>query len=142
MERTRHLHDALTNLTSGSSMRIVRRLAALLAMVLLTVGCAFWLRLEVLEDRAVGLACRQGPGDWLCLVRGAATFSYEHALFGYLAVILATVNLVRPSLATFAVASVASAIAAVLYNVGGAGIAITLLILSLARGERETARTP
>ena len=34
--------------------------------------------------------------------------------------------------------SIGATIGAVLYNVGGAGIAITLLILSLARRERET----
>jgi len=123
---------------SGLFIPTVRRLAALFAMVVLTVCCACWLRFGVLEDRAVGLLCRQGPGDWLCFVRSAATFSYEHALLGSLAILLAAVNLVRPSFRMFAVGTVAAMIGAVLYNVGGAGIAITLLILSLARDERET----
>ena len=82
--------------------------------------------------------CRQGSSHWLCLVRSAATFSYEYALLGSFAVLAAAVNLVRPSYLALAVAIVAATVGAVLYNVGGAGIAITMLILSLARGERET----
>jgi hypothetical protein len=117
---------------------MVRRLVGWFAIVVLTGTCAFWLRLAILEDRAVGLLCRQGPGDWLCLVRDAATFSYEYALLGSFAVITAAVNLIRPSHLMLAVATVAATIGAILYNVGGAGIAITLLILSLARRERET----
>ena len=74
----------------------------------------------------------------MCLVRNVATFSYEYTLLGSFAVITAAVNLVRPSQLTLAVATIATTIGAILYNVGGAGIAITLLILSLARGERET----
>lgn len=132
------LCEDLTIPMSGSLIPIARQLAVLLAMLLLTVSCTFWLRFGVLEDRAVALSCRQGSGDWLCLVRIAATFSYEHSLLGSLAVLLAAMNLVRPSFAGFAVATVVAAISAVLYNVGGAGIAITLVILSLARDQRET----
>jgi hypothetical protein len=136
-EPTRHLRDASIDQVSRLSVPMVRRLVALLAIVLLMVICAFWLRFTVLEDRAVGLLCRQGADDWLCLVRDAATFSYEHALLGWFAVLSAAVNLVRPANVTFVVATVAATIAAILYNVGGAAIAITLLILSLARRERE-----
>ena len=138
LERTYHLRGASVDLVSRLSAPMVRRLVGWLAIVVLTVTCAFWLRLAILEDRAVGLLCRQGSGDWLCLVRDAATFSYEYALLGSFAVITAAVNLVRPSALTLAIATVAATIGAILYNVGGAGIAITLLILSLARRERET----
>ena len=138
LERTQHLRDASIGLVSRLSAAMIRQLAAWLAIVVLTVICAFWLRFAILEDRTVGLLCRQGSGDWLCLVRHAATLSYEYALLGSFAVITAAVNLVRPSHLMFAVATVAATIGAILYNVGGAGIAITLLILSLARRERET----
>ena len=136
LERTHHLRGASIDLVSRLSAPMVRRLGGWLAIVVLTGTCAFWLRLAILEDRAVGLLCRQGSGDWLCLVRDAATFSYEYALLGSFAVVTAAVNLVRPSHLMLAVATVAATIGAVLYNVGGAGIAITLLILSLARRER------
>jgi hypothetical protein len=138
MERTHHLRDAWIDQVSRLFVPVVRQLLVLLAIVVPTTACAFWLRFAILEDRAVGLLCRQGSGDWLCVVRNAATFSYEYALLGSFAVLIAAVNLVRPSHLTFAVAAVAAAIGAILYNVGGAGIAITLLILSLARRERET----
>jgi hypothetical protein len=138
LERTHHLRGAWIDLLSRLSAPMVGRLVGWLAIVVLTVTCAFWLRLAILEDRAVGLLCRQGSGGWLCLVRDAATFSYEYALLGSFAVITAAVNLVRPSHLRLAVATVAATTGAILYNVGGAGIAITLLILSLARRERET----
>jgi hypothetical protein len=138
MEPTRHVRDASIDQVSRLSVPMIRQLMALLALVLLTVICAFWLRFAVLEDRAVGLLCRQGASDWLCLVRDAATFSYEHALLGSITVLIGAVNLVRPANVTFAVAAVSATIAAILYNVGGAAIAITLLILSLARRERDT----
>jgi len=138
IERTHHVRDAGIDQVSRLSVPVVRQLVVLLAIVGLTVACAFWLRFAVLEDRAVGLLCRQGSGDWLCVVRDVATFSYEHALLGSFAVLIAAANLIRPSSVTFAVATVAATTGAILYNVGGAGIAITLLILSLARRERET----
>jgi hypothetical protein len=137
-ERTHHLRDASIGLVSRLSAPLGRRMVGWLAIVALTVTCAFWLRFSILEDRAVGLLCRQGSDDWVCLVRSVATFSYEYALLGSFAVITAAVNLVRPSQLTLAVATIGATIGAVLYNVGGAGIAITLLILSLARRERET----
>jgi hypothetical protein len=136
-ERTHHLRDASIDQMSRLSVPMVRPLVLLSTLVATGTG-AFWLRFAVLEDRAVGLLCRQGSGDWLCLVRDAATFSYEYALLGSIAVLIAAVNLVRPSYVTFAVAAGAATIGAILYNVGGAAIAITLLILSLARRERET----
>lgn len=71
-------------------------------------------------------------------MRSAATFLYEHSLLGFLATFLAGVNLLWPSFRTFVLGTVAATIGAVLYNVGGAGIAITLLILSLASDERGT----
>jgi hypothetical protein len=138
MERTHHLRDALSDHVSRLSVPVVRQLVVLLAIVAPTIACAFWLRFAILEDRATGLLCRQGSAGWLCVVRNAATFSYEYALLGSFAVLSAAVNLVRPSSVTFAVAAVAATIGAILYNVGGAGIAITLLILSLARRERGT----
>jgi len=138
MERTHHLRDASIDQMSRLSVPMVRPLVVLLATVVPTVTGAFWLRFAILENRAVGLSCREGSEDWLCLVRNATTFSYEYALLGSFAVLIAAVNLARPSYVTFAVATVAATIGAILYNVGGAGIAITLLILSLARRERET----
>ena len=139
IERAHRLRD---DPPPRSFVSIVCRLTGLLAIVFLTVSGAFWFRLAVLENRAVGLSCRQGSGDWLCLMREVATFSYEHSLLGWFAVVMAAVNLVRPSSAMFAVASVAASVGAVIYNVGGAGIAITLIIFSLARRERDRVRAP
>jgi hypothetical protein len=64
---------------------------------------------------------------------------FGYSVFGAAALIVAVLNLIRPSLVLFAVALAATCMGVVLYNVGLAGLAAGLLILSLARRAPETA---
>ncbi len=58
-------------------------------------------------------------------------------MFGWTAFGAALINLIRPSLVTFAIALAATAFGLVLYNAGLAGLAAGLLILSFARPAAE-----
>ncbi len=59
-------------------------------------------------------------------------------MFGAIALGVAGLNLIRPSLVLFAIAMVAAAFGIVLYNIGAAGLAAALLILSFARPASAT----
>jgi hypothetical protein len=58
---------------------------------------------------------------------------YNHGVFGWIALIAAMLNLVRPSLVLMSVAIAAAAFGLVLHNTDLAGLAAALLVLSLAR---------
>ena len=115
-----------------------RQLNFLIPVGLLALGYALYLRYLVVEQAWVGLSCEAGPPTWLCFTRQAVIVLFKHWAFGSVAVVAAVLNLVRPSLALFAMGLVTAAFGIVLYNLGGAGIAVGLLILSFARPARET----
>jgi hypothetical protein len=54
-------------------------------------------------------------------------------VFGITALVIALLNFLRPSLVLFAVAVAAASLGVVLYNVALSGLAVGILILSLAR---------
>jgi hypothetical protein len=56
-----------------------------------------------------------------------------HGVFGWVALIAAMLNLIRPSIVLMSVALAAGAFGLVMHNAGLAGLAAALLILSLAR---------
>jgi len=108
----------------------------LLLAGLLAFGQALYLRYLALEYAPVALACQVGLNTWLCATFRLTIVLYQHAVFGWVALAAAVLNLVRPSILLVAVALVASAASAfglVLHNAGLAGLAAALLILSLAR---------
>jgi len=98
-----------------------------------SLGYALYLRYFGIENTPVGLACQAGLDTWLCLSRRTAVMLYEHSVFGIVAVGLALINFLRPSLPGFAVALIAASLGIVLYNVVLASLAVALLIMSLAR---------
>ena len=98
-----------------------------------SVGYALYLRYLVIEQSSISLACEGGLNTWLCLTRKVLTALVRNSAFGILAVAAAALNLLRPSVVLTAVALAAAGFGVVLYNVGLAGIAVALLILSLAR---------
>lgn len=98
-----------------------------------SVGYALYLRYLVIEQSSVSLACEGGLNTWLCLTRKVVTTLFRHSVFGILALVAAVLNLLRPSLVLTAIALAAAGFGVVLYNVGLAGIAVALMILSLAR---------
>ena len=113
-----------------------RQLVWLTAIGFSSVGYALYLRYLVVEQSSVGLACDAGLRTWLCLTRRIATLLFNNSAFGWLALVVATANLVRPSVVLFGVALAATGFGLVLYNAGLAGLAAALLILSLARPGR------
>ena len=98
-----------------------------------SVGYALYLRYLVIEQSTVSLACEGGLNTWLCLTRKVITTLFRNSVFGFLAVAAGGLNLLRPSLVLTGVTLAAAGFGIVLYNVGLAGIAVALLILSLAR---------
>jgi hypothetical protein len=110
--------------------------------ILLTVGfCSFgyalYMRYTALEISQVGLACAAGPDTWLCFSRRIINVLREYSVFGTAALLVAAVNLLRPSLVVFAVALSIACLGVVFYNTALSGLAIGLLVLSLARRAPE-----
>jgi len=105
----------------------------LLVIGFCSVGYALYLRYLVIEQSSISLACEGGLNTWLCLTRKVVTALFRNSVFGLLALAAAALNLLRPSVVLTAIALAAAGFGVVLYNVGLAGIAVALLILSLAR---------
>lgn len=105
----------------------------LIVLGLVALGYALYLRYLAIELSSVGLACQGGLQTWLCATRKLVMTLFSHSVFGWVALGAAVVNLVRPTLAVFALGLVAAAFGVVLYNVGLSALAAALLILSFAR---------
>ena len=105
----------------------------LLIVGFLALGEALYLRYLAIEYAQVSLACQGGLNTWLCRSFRLAIALYNHSVFGWVALAAALLNLVRPSLVLVAVALAAAAFGLVLHNANLAGLAVALLILSLAR---------
>lgn len=101
------------------------------------LGYALYLRYLAIEQSTVGLACEGGLDTWLCLTRRIAILLFTHSVFGWAAVIVAALNLLRPSLVLFAVALALACFGVVLYNIALSSLAVGLLVLSLARRAPE-----
>ncbi len=105
----------------------------LLVIGFASLGYALYLRYLVIEQSAVGIACREGLQTWLCLTRQIVLGLFGNSVFGWVALGAAALNLIRPSLALFAIVLAAGGFGIVLYNVGLSALAFGLLMLSLAR---------
>jgi hypothetical protein len=102
-----------------------------------SIGYALYMRYLAVEQPAVGLACQAGLNTWLCFTRQITIMLFTYSIFGWFAVIVATLNLLRPTLVLFAAALAAACFGVVLYNVGLSSLAAGLLVLSLARRAPE-----
>jgi len=101
------------------------------------LGYALYMRYLGIEQTPGGLACDAGLDTWLCFTRKIVIKLYTYGAFGAAALIIAVVNLLRPSLFFFALGLAIAAMGVVLYNAGLAGLAVGLLVLSLARRAPE-----
>lgn len=108
----------------------------LLIIGFLSLGYALYLRYLVIETPTVGLACEAGLPTWLCATRRLAIVLFNNSVFGGVAVVVAVLNLIQPSIVLFALALAATGFGIVLYNVALSALAVALLILSLARPVR------
>lgn len=102
-----------------------------------SLGYALYMRYLAIEQSSVGLACAAGLDTWLCASRRIAIALFGNSVFGIAAVVIALVNLLRPSLVLFALALAAACFGIVLYNVALSSLAAGLLVLSLARRAPE-----
>ncbi len=102
-----------------------------------SLGYALYVRYLAIEQTPVGLACEGGLDTWLCFTRHIAIVLLTYSVFGWAALIVAAINLLRPSLVLFAVALSIACFGVVLYNVGLSALAVGLLLLSFARRAPE-----
>jgi len=103
-----------------------------------SLGYALFMRYLAIEQTPVGLACEGGLNTWLCATRRIAITLFTYSVFGWAALIVAAVNLLRPSLLLFAIGLSSACLGVVLYNVGLSGLAVGLLLLSFARRAPES----
>ena len=111
-------------------------------VVLAAAGCAalaggMYVRYMLIEQPSVGLACQAGLATLSCALRAQAIALFTNSVFGVGAAIIATLNLLRPSLVLFALALAFAGLGIVLYNINMAALAVALLVLSLARRAPE-----
>ena len=112
----------------------------LLVVGFVTVGYALYLRYLARRvlDRGAGL--RRRPADHAVQVAATlATYLFKNSVFGIVALIIATLHVMRPSIVLLTGGLIAAGFGIVLYNIALSGIAIGLLILGFARPAPATA---
>jgi hypothetical protein len=105
----------------------------LLLIAFLTLGEALYLRYLAIENPTVSLACQGGLETWLCATFRLVIVLSNHAVFGWIALGSALLNLARPSIVLVSLALAAAGFGLVLHNANLSALAVALLILSLAR---------
>jgi hypothetical protein len=116
-----------------------RQVQWLLIVGFLSVGYAIYLRYMAIELSSVALACDAGLPTMLCKMRLLMTSLFKSSVFGIAAVVIAVLNLMRPSIVLITGGLIAAGFGIVLYNIGLSGLAIGLLILGFARPAPATA---
>jgi hypothetical protein len=105
----------------------------LLVIGFLALGEALYLRYLAIEYGPVALACQAGLDTWLCATFRLVIVLFNHAAFGWIALAAALLNLLRPSVVLVSVALAAAGFGLVLHNADLSGLAVALLVVSLAR---------
>jgi hypothetical protein len=105
----------------------------------LTIGYAIYLRYMAIEFSQVRLECESGLQTMLCKTRILMTYLFKSYVFGIVAMIVAVLHLIRPSIVTLTVGLIAACFGIVLYNIGLSGVALGVLILGFARPAPATA---
>jgi hypothetical protein len=105
----------------------------------MTVGYALYLRYLAIEFSTVALACDAGLQTMLCKTRLLVTYLFRNSVFGIVALIIATLHVIRPSIVLLTGGLIAAGFGIVLYNIVLSGLAIGLLILGFARPAPATA---
>ncbi|WP_338832188.1 hypothetical protein [Bradyrhizobium sp. 27S5] len=111
----------------------------LLVIGFLTVGYALYVRYLAIEFSPVALACDAGTQNMLCKARALSTVLFKNSVFGITALVIAVLNLTRPSIVLLTAGLIAAGLGIVLYNVVLSGLAIGLFILGFARPAPATA---
>jgi hypothetical protein len=111
----------------------------LMVVGFLTVGYALYVRYLAIEFSPVALACDGGLQTMICKARALSTVLFKNSVFGITALVIAVLNLMRPSIVLLTGGLIAAGLGIVLYNVTLSGIAIGLFILGFARPAPATA---
>jgi hypothetical protein len=111
----------------------------LLVVGFMTIGYALYVRYFAIEFSTVALACDAGLQTMLCKTRTLVTSLFRNSVFGVVALIIATLHVMRPSIVLLTGGLIAAAFGIVLYNIVLSGLAIGLLILGFARPAPATA---
>ena len=111
----------------------------LLVVGFVSVGYALYLRYLAIELSTVALACDAGLQSLLCKARTLATALFKNSVFGIVALIIATLHVMRPSIVLLTGGLIAAGLGIVLYNIVLSGLAIGLLIVGFARPAPATA---
>ena len=104
-----------------------------------SVGYALYVRYLAIEFSPVSLACDAGLQTMLCKTRILTTYLFRNSVFGVVALIIAALHVIRPSIVLLTAGLIAAGFGIVLYNIAPSGIAIGLLILGFARPAPATA---
>ena len=104
-----------------------------------TVGYAIYVRYLAIEFSQTSLACDAGLQTMLCKTRSLATYLFKNSVFGVVALVIAILHVIRPSIVLLTGGLIAAGLGIVLYNIGLSGLAIGLLILGFARPAPSTA---
>ncbi len=111
----------------------------LMVVGFLTLGYALYVRYLVIEFSTVALACDAGLQTVTCKARALATVLFKNQVFGIVALAIAALNFIRPSIVLLTGGLIAACLGIVLYNIALAGLAIGLFILGFARPAPATA---
>lgn len=111
----------------------------LMVVSFLTIGYALYVRYLVIEFSTVALACDAGLQTVTCKARALATVLFKNQVFGIVALAIAALNFIRPSIVLLTGGLIAACLGIVLYNIALAGLAIGLFILGFARPAPATA---
>jgi hypothetical protein len=111
----------------------------LLIVGFVTVGYALYLRYLAIEYSPLALACDAGLQTVICKSRALATVLFKNSVFGIVALAIAALHVIRPSIVLLTGGLIAAGLGIVLYNVALSGVAIGLLILGFARPAPATA---
>jgi hypothetical protein len=111
-----------------------RRAAAIIAILgLAALGSALFLRYAIIQNSVIGVACETGEESLTCSVRLAVILLFVRGLFGWGALIAASIAFVRPNVVAFGAGVVLAILGLVLYNTRSSALAVALLVLTLAR---------
>lgn len=111
----------------------------LMVVGFITIGYALYIRYFAIEFSPVALACDAGLQSLPCKARALATVLFKNSVFGIVALIIATLNFIRPSIVLLTAGLIAACLGIVLYNIVLSGLAIGLFILGFARPAPATA---
>lgn len=111
--------------------------AVLGLLALAALALALFFRYAVIENTPLGLACEAGEESLVCAGRLGVVFLFMWNVFGIAAIITACFQLWRPDARVFGLSLVFALLGLVLYNSRLSGLAVALLVLSLARPAPE-----